>query len=243
MRIHITLYYFITAIQRSLSFTTITSTSKTLSFTQPKIAKCSLSSSSSNDNLIRLPESDVPIAFINSEDSTNYIDCYADSLATLDGVQYTIGMPCDTSVAICYFEDDQFIPIELDEIEKMKEIFPIVEKVVEEEFGEDFSLLNTPQTLTLTGDLDDDEYDEDIESQDAIGEMEEEVEIIVTLDHEGVEYSLVRMLDPVLLVGKVLDGEDNKRLLLTEDESDVIMPKIEELFLEFNANEEDEENE
>lgn len=188
---------------------------------------------------MRLPESEIPLAFVDSEDSTTFIDCYADSQATLDNVKYTIGMPCDTPVAICYFEDNQFIPIELDDIERMEIILPIVQRVVEEEFGEEYSLLNTPQTLTLTGDLGDGEDDEDFESDEDISEAEEEVEIIVTLENQGIEYSLVRLLDPVLLVGRVLEDDDNKRFLLTEEESDLIMPRIEELLLDYEDEMED----
>ena len=43
------------------------------------------------------------------------------------------------------------------------------------------------------------------------------------------EYHLVRLLDPVLLVGK--GGGEDTRILLTPEESDRVMPKIEKLFL------------
>jgi len=49
---------------------------------------------------------------------------------------------------------------------------------------------------------DDDESEEDDESGD-VDEAEEEVEILVSFEENGREYHLVRLLDPVLLVGKV----------------------------------------
>ena len=40
-------------------------------------------------------------------------------------MKYTIGSPCDAAVVLCYFDDDdQLIPIELDE-PMMDDIFPI----------------------------------------------------------------------------------------------------------------------
>ncbi len=49
---------------------------------------------------------------------------------------------------------------------------------------------------------DDDESDVDDEDGD-VNETEEEVEILVSFEENGREYHLVRLLDPVLLVGKV----------------------------------------
>jgi hypothetical protein len=95
-------------------------------------------------------DDDVIIAFMD-ESGENGIDCYVDSYATVDGVEYTIGIPCDYTVALCYFEgDEQLVPIELDD-PLMDDIFPIAEGIIEDEFGEELALLRTPQTLTLVG--------------------------------------------------------------------------------------------
>ena len=96
-------------------------------------------------------DDDQVIAFMDTS-MTRGIDCYVDSYATVDGVEYTIGSPCDYAVAICYFEgeDEQLVPIELDD-PLMDDIFPIAEGIIEDEFGEELVLLRTPQTLTLVG--------------------------------------------------------------------------------------------
>lgn len=95
-------------------------------------------------------DDDIVIAFMD-ESGENGIDCYVDSYATVDGIEYTIGVPCDYTVALCYFEgDEQLVPIELDD-PLMDEIFPIAEGIIEDEFGEELALLRTPQTLTLVG--------------------------------------------------------------------------------------------
>lgn len=182
-------------------------------------------------------DDDQVIAFMDAS-MTRGIDCYVDSYATVEGVEYTIGSPCDYAVALCYFEgeDEQLVPIELDD-PLMDDIFPIAEGIIEEEFGEELVLLRTPQTLTLVGELeesvdedDDDESEEDDESGD-VDEAEEEVEILVSFEENGREYHLVRLLDPVLLVGKI--GAENTRILLTPEESDRVMPKLETMFMNY----------
>ena len=96
-------------------------------------------------------DDDQVIAFMENTNDKG-IDCYIDSYATVDGVEYTIGSPCDYAVALCYFEgpDEQLVPIELDD-PLMEDIFPIAEGIIDDEFGEELVLLRTPQTLTLVG--------------------------------------------------------------------------------------------
>ena len=75
-------------------------------------------------------------------------------------------------------------------------------------------------------DEDDDEFDDD-----DMADSEEEVEILVSFEEDGQEYHLVRLLDPVLLVGK--GGGENTRILLTPEESDSVMPKLEDMFMSY----------
>ena len=45
----------------------------------------------------------------------NFIDYYVASIATINGVKYTVGSPCDHPVALCmYDEQDELVTIELD---------------------------------------------------------------------------------------------------------------------------------
>lgn len=105
--------------------------------------------------------------------------------------------------------------------------------IVEDEFGEELSLERTPQTLTLVGELDTDEDEEQEDDDDDLDDDEEEVEVLLSFEEDDVEYLLVRLLDPVLLVGKPMKGEKNKCVLLSPDESEKIMPILEDLFLEY----------
>jgi hypothetical protein len=170
------------------------------------------------------------------------IDCYVDAYVMANEKKYAVGSPCDYCVALCSYENEgQLVPIEEgDEI--LDRLFPIAEKVIEEEFGEDLALVRTAQTLTLVGELDLDEEDEDEEDGDGEGsdtisegegayeqDDEEEVELLLAFDFEEREYNLVRMMDPVLLVGEVREGD--KVVLLSDEESEEVLPIVEETFM------------
>ena len=75
-----------------------------------------LSQTNGDNSLHKVPEDDdTAIPFV-EVGSSSFIECYADSIAIVNGVEYTIGSPCDHAVALCYFDDDeQLIPIELEE--------------------------------------------------------------------------------------------------------------------------------
>jgi len=181
-------------------------------------------------------ESDTPIPFVDPEFGS-FIECYIDSVATVKGVEYSIGSPCDYSVALCYFDKDgQLNPVELEDSKLMDEVFPIAEEIVEDEFGEELALVRTPQTLTLVGELeldnDDDESDYEF-NPDEMDDEEEEVEILLSFEHDGKEFNLVRLLDPVLLVAKPDKNNPQSRLLLRVEESDTVMPFLEEMMLDY----------
>ncbi|KAG7370911.1 DUF3727 domain containing protein [Nitzschia inconspicua] len=202
------------------------------------------SSSDSNDAILtRISEEDegVPIPFVD-KNANSFIECYADSIATVDGEEYTIGVPCDYCVALCYMDsDNNLVPVELTD-KLMDDIFPIAENVIMEEFGEELALQRTPQTLTLVGELedddeddeDDDDEDDDDDDDDDPYDGEEEVELLLSFDHRDREYNLVRLMDPVLLVGKIDPERPDRRILLTPEESDKIMPTLESAFLKYH---------
>lgn len=186
------------------------------------------------NSLRKVPEEeDAPIPFVD-EKSSSFIDCFADAIAQVGGVEYTIGSPCDHSVALCYFDDnDELVPVEIDE-DLMNDVFPIAASIVEEEFGEELSLERTPQTLTLIGELEEGEEDEEHTDEANLDEDEEDVEILLTFEHREKEYNLVRLVDPVLLVGKNTKGDEPGCILLSPEEADEIMPILEDMFLGYD---------
>jgi len=188
-------------------------------------------SDNAENSLRKVPEEDdTPIPFVD-EPSSSFIDCFADAIAQVRGVEYTIGSPCDHSVALCYFdENDELIPVETEE-DLMNDVFPIAASIVEEEFGEELSLERTPQTLTLVGELEEGDVDDEQMEEENLDEDEEDVEILLTFEHREKEFNLVRLIDPVLLVGKNTEGKDPRCILLSPEEADEIMPILEEMFL------------
>ena len=81
---------------------------------------------------------------------------------------------------------------------------------MEEEFGKEFSLESTPQSLILVGELEEGGEDEVYSDGSDLDEDEEDVEILLTFDHLGNEYNLVRLIGPVLLVGGKYGGRRSK---------------------------------
>jgi hypothetical protein len=94
----------------------------------------------------------VPYPFVDtahdSSKSLGFIECFADSIATCLGNEYTIGVPCDYAVALCRYSDDddvegddddddeseegdgpQLVPLELDDPE-LDDVFPVAEAIV-----------------------------------------------------------------------------------------------------------------
>lgn len=107
------------------------------------------------------------------------------------------------------------------------------------EFGEELVLQRTPQTLTLVGELEEDDDEDDLEDDededdDDDDEADEEVEVLLKFEHRDKEYNLVRFLDPILLVGRQDPDNAERCLLLTAEESDKVMPRLEGLFLDFH---------
>ena len=98
------------------------------------------------------------------------------------------------------------------------------------EFGEELVLQRTPLTLTLVGELEEVEEEDDNDmsddDEDETPDGEEEVEVLLSFDHRDIEYNLVKLMDPILIVGKVDDSMPDNRVLLSPEESDAVMPEL-----------------
>ena len=111
----------------------------------------------------------------------------------------------------------------------MDDLFPICKTIIEEENADaKLALYRTPATLTLAGNLgiDDDEDDDEEDEEDDEGEA---ADLLLTFEHEGKEYSLVRPTDLMLLVGKVDEKDVERRVLIDDEESETIMPTLMEM--------------
>jgi hypothetical protein len=164
------------------------------------------------------------------------INCHVDFLCTVEGIEYTIGVPCNYPVRLYYFGDwvDKIgqprIYVELSDRATMDELFPVARAAVVKSFGEKVDLERTPQTLQLVGELD---CDDDDDFWD----------FVAVFQHRGKEYRVKHYVDeqPFFLVGKVPDKVEGEvamnsdvRVLLTPEELDQIMPVLEP-FLQFRS--------
>ena len=184
-----------------------------------------------------------PVAFVDAAikskgegraDEEHVIMCHVDATALIDGVEYSVGYPCDHAVDIAYIETDDsgeegLILIETDD-PLMDDLFPVCKKIVEEENKDaKLALYRTPATLTLTGNLAIDDADDDDQNEEGEEEEEggEEADLLLTFDCKGKEYTLVRPRDLLLLVGKAdSDGNKDQMILIDDEESEKIMPSL-----------------
>mmetsp|Transcript_22930 Transcript_22930/g.33842 ORF Transcript_22930/g.33842 Transcript_22930/m.33842 type:complete len:230 (+) Transcript_22930:127-816(+) len=170
-----------------------------------------------------------PIAFLDPKDSENVIMCYVDAVALIDNVEYSVGYPCNHPVDVAYADEeggheDGLVPLESDD-PLLDELFPMCKYMLEEEYPFDLTLCRTPATLTVEGDLGIEE-DADDEGDDEGAPV---ADVLLTLEHKGKEYKLVRPTDSLLLVGKEKEGNMEQRTLLDDKESDVVMPTLMEM--------------
>ncbi|GMI40068.1 hypothetical protein TeGR_g5049 [Tetraparma gracilis] len=168
------------------------------------------------------------------------IDCDVAGYVSASGSRYALGSPVDSPCALCYFEGSQLVPVDdLLDGELMGRLFPVAEGLVERELGE-VRLARTAQTLTLVGDVEGDEEEEG-EEEDEGGEEdedvfvneddgEEEVEMMLSFEFDAKEYHLVRMLDPVMLVGRA--DPEGRVELLGDEEGERVLPLVERAFVE-----------
>ena len=140
------------------------------------------------------------------------------------GDRYIVCYPMDDAVSFAYSTDDES---ELEAVEdpiKVQSLFPNAEAVLAEE---NIELKNTAFVLTIDDQSEylDDDDDSDLDNPEIQDQFD--VEIIAAFSSEGEHFSVVRALEPVLLIAKKVDhGAAYK--VLEGAELDAITPIIEE---------------
>ena len=104
---------------------------------------------------------DIPIQFMDNESvgKNKYIDCNLAFMMEMDGIEYSIAIPCETQVGIvCEGSadggagDNDYFYLDPDEEENI-EIMEIAAAQFAKEYGEELKIKRTPRTLTVEGDL------------------------------------------------------------------------------------------
>ncbi|GMH81986.1 hypothetical protein TrVE_jg179 [Triparma verrucosa] len=182
--------------------------------------------------LNKSPDDASPIPFLPTTSPSPLlpIDIYPSCTITTSSSTFHIGTPCDNSISICYFDNslDSLIPLEEKDVE-FDSVVSVASKVIEEEFGEDLQLVRSCGVLTLCGEIDWEEDEEEDENDKDGEDDEEEVEMLLAFEYDGREYNVVRMVDPVMLVGE--EGEGGEVRLIGEGREDVL-EEIEKIFVE-----------
>lgn len=160
--------------------------------------------------------------------------CFLEQLIPLDGQDYALLSPVDTAVALVRLPaDEEEEPEEIVDWQERTPILEVAEAVLQEH---NLTLVRSAATLTVTGDFEDSdpEEDEDIEEQIEEGEdIDEEAEdagdlfesLLDRPFYVGEEqYDLFVPLDPFFVVAS-LDGQDAR--LVEGEEFERIQPRIE----------------
>jgi len=165
------------------------------------------------------------------------MECYLLETTDALGSLYASMTPVDTPVAMTLLQDG--IMIEIDDEELVETLFPTASAVCSE-MG--LALLRTPVTLTVSGELSDDDSDsegsaresllnsmEELDEVDEVGEDEEDegAEVLLSFFHDSRKYYLVRLLEPIFVVGKQVQITDF--VIPSDDEMDAVGPVLEEL--------------
>ena len=176
---------------------------------------------------------DVPTLMVRDSQGRQLL-CFLEQLIPLDGRDYALLSPVDTAVALVRLPaDEEEEPEEIVDWQQRGPILEVAEAVLQEH---NLTLVRSAATLTVTGDFEDPDPEDDEEGEEQIEEGEE-------LDEEDDEagdlfeslldrpffvgeeqYDLFVPLDPFFVVAS-LEGQDAR--LVEGEEFERIQPRIE----------------
>ena len=153
------------------------------------------------------------------DSSNDELFCYLEQIVKVEGTEYALLTPVDTPVTLFKInEKDE--PVLIEKIEKNEKLLQNADAVLQEH---DLSLVRSAVTLTVSGELEEPDYD-DLEEDEANKDESETYELLVNFNVLDDEYGLYVPLDPFFIVGKI---EKNGALLVEDEEFDRVQPLIE----------------
>ena len=177
--------------------------------------------------------SDTPTLMVKDSQGRQLL-CYLEQLIPLDGQDYALLSPVDTAVALVRLPADELEePEEIVDWQERDPILEVAEAVLQEH---NLTLVRSAATLTVTGDFEDPELEDEEDAEDQIEEgesIEEEAEESGELFESLLDrpffvgeeqYDLFVPLDPFFVVAS-LTGQNAK--LVEGEEFDRIQPRIE----------------
>ena len=158
--------------------------------------------------------SDHPTLLVRDREGHDLL-CFLEHLIPIEGQDYALLSPVDTPVSLFRLNDNAE-PVPITEVASSEPILSVADVVLQEH---DLVLVRSAITLTVSGELEEPEQDDDDVDEDA-----ETFELLVSFMVEAEEYGLYIPLDPFLVLVRMVDGQ---ALLLSDDELDRVQPLIE----------------
>ena len=167
------------------------------------------------------------------DDEGRQLVCYVEEPVRLEGKLYALLTPVDTPVCLVRLGEDESEHEIIEDLEGAEEILSIADAVLQEH---DLTLVRSAHILTVNGEidgpeLDEDEEDDDEDDLDELDELEEDGEsdtYEMLLDRPfwvGEEqYALFIPLDPLFLVARLDQGSAE---LVSDEELERVGPLIE----------------
>jgi len=169
---------------------------------------------------------DVPTVLVRDGDGRQLL-CFLEQLIPLDGHDYALLTPVDTPVCLFRLSDEED-PELIDTVEASEPILAVADVVLSEH---DLTLVRSAVTLTVTGDLEEHEFEaideEDLEEDD--DDLDDDSETYEPLLDEsfyvdGQQYGLYIPLDPFFVVARM---EGSEAVLVEGEEYERVQPLIE----------------
>jgi hypothetical protein len=172
---------------------------------------------------------DAPTVTVTDETGLK-LDCYVEHNLTVEGEEYVLLLPVDSTIEIVFWQQDdkgdEEEAVLVDDPKQIERIFPTAKAVLAEQ---NLTIKRTAVVLTVEGELPelaDEEYDEEGGDQD---EEQEELQLLSSFYHEDQEYAIYAHLDPYFILART--GDDGNPVLLSPDELkriEPLLPMIEE---------------
>jgi hypothetical protein len=156
------------------------------------------------------------------DDAGRTLACTIEHAVDIEEQEYVLLLPVDAPVEIYAWQeagnDEEAILIE-DEAE-IERLFPIAKAVLEEQ---NLTLKRTAVTLTVEGELPDEDEDDELLEQDG-SDDQEELQFLASFYHEEQEFGVYAPLDPLFILARMTG--DNQPQLLSPDELEKIEPLL-----------------
>jgi len=199
MQLQSTMSYSLLATPRLLAL------SRSLGFTQPRMQE---------DGAVRLLD----------ESSGKTLQCFVAGTVYVEGTMYAALYPADAPATMGTMDDEKLTPLDPD---MEAAVFPAAQSACAVVGVE---LMDTPVVLTVAGEVIEADMEMDAERGGDSMDDEEDEDMVVVADfaYEGQRVFVLRMLDPVYVVGRA--GSDASTYVVpTDAEMDLVGSAIEEL--------------